>query len=215
MQTGKLSKILNNPKNVPRETPRKYIGASLIGSDCLRQIWYELQGADSELPEPRVKRIFEVGHRLEAMLIDLLRANGVDVSTMSETFEAKDVPYFKGHVDAYLPRYKAILEIKTAKASSFKVLVKKGVRGWYPDYYAQIQSYMGMAGIELTCLLAINKDDCDVYDEWVKFDVEYYNELVAKAKMIGEANIPPPRISGNPGWYFCKLCKYNGVCHDK
>jgi hypothetical protein len=125
------------------------------------------------------------------------------------------MPYFQGHFDGIMTwrKKRAILEIKTAKDASFKIFVKKGLKEWNPQYYAQIQSYMGMSGIFSTYILVLNKDNSDLSDELVLFDAEFYEKLIQKAQMIYGAKVEPPRVHGSPLWYQCKMCKFNKVCH--
>jgi hypothetical protein len=124
--------------------------------------------------------------------------------------------YFKGHIDAMWMEQEvahAIIEIKTAKDSSFNIFVKSGLKKWNPKYYAQIQAYMGMSGIHNAYILVLNKDTSDLMDEHVDFNPNFYQKLLEKAKMIYEAEIEPPRINGSPLWFQCKMCKFNRVCH--
>ncbi len=93
------------------------------------------------------------------------------------------------------------------------MFVKKGARLWNPQYYAQIQAYMGMSGIHKTYILALNKDTSDLHDEFVLFDEIFYAGLEDKARIISISESEPPRISGSPLWFQCKLCKFNKICH--
>jgi hypothetical protein len=140
----------------------------------------------------------------------------------SDELQSKNVPEFKGNIDAvwadinrvtYVSKDASIVEIKTAKDASFRIFKSKGVKLWNPQYYAQIQAYMGMSGIYKAYILVLNKDNSELSDELVEFDAKYYKALEDKALMIATADVEPPRISGSPLWYKCKSCKYNKVCH--
>lgn len=230
MQRGKLTQLIENNKHA-EETPRNYIGASSIGSECLRQIWYEYKGEKGEEIPNKLKRTWDIGKILEKYVVDLLRQLGLNILTddlqvyfgsdKDNTFsmdwtEFSDpmVPYFKGHCDGLILDYKAILEIKTAKDSSFKQFVNEGCKKWNPKYYAQLQTYMGMSGINSSYILVLNKDNSDLFDELVSFDADFYHLLREKAKMIHEAQIPPPRINGSPLFYMCRMCQFRKVCHE-
>ncbi len=215
MTTGKLTKRIES-QEVKEEERRTYIGASLIGSECLRQIWYEYTGASAEPISLKLKRTFEIGKRLEGLVIDLIQDCGITVLSevaANKLFD-KGLDFFQGTMDAYLPDYEAILEIKTAKDASFKLFVKSGLKKWNPRYYAQIQSYMGMSGIFSACILVLNKDNSEIWDEFVNYDPDFYESLRQKAKLINDAKIPPPRINGSPLWYQCKSCKFRKICHE-
>lgn len=197
---------------------RDYIGASSIGSDCLRQIWYEFKGTKAEGVPAKTTRTWAIGKHLEGLVLDWLEMAGVKIARTWYDLVSKRLPFFKGHVDSVWidkdGNPKAILEIKTAKDASFTAFVNKGVKGWNPQYYAQIQSYMGMSGIFSTYILALNKDNSDLSDELVKFDADFYQKMEDKALMISEAYGPPPRVHSSPIWYQCKMCKYRKVCHQ-
>lgn len=214
MTKNTLTKIIEEHQSKLTDPPRNYIGASSIGSECLRKIWYEFKGEKGEIP-PKTRRTFEIGELLECIVLDWLENSGIKISRKLLNFESKD-SLLKGHADAILIEKGIpvrIIEIKTAKDASFRIFKGKGLKLWNPQYYAQVQSYMGMSGVHKGYIIVLNKDNSDLADELVEFDEEYYQELEQKALMISQAQIPPPRISGSPLWYKCKLCKFNKVCH--
>ncbi len=215
MTRDKLTKRIEKYQSKDTSEKRDYIGASIIGSSCLRQIWYEFKGAESEGVPAKTRRTWDIGRRLEGLVVLWLLDAGFEVSLSKETYKSPYVPVFQGHVDGriLIKGLDYILEIKTAKDASFKIFVNKGVKIWNPQYYAQIQAYMGMSGIHSTYILVLNKDNSDLSDELVLFDENYYKELEAKALMIATAVTEPPRIHGSPLWFQCKLCKFNKVCH--
>jgi YqaJ-like viral recombinase domain len=212
---NKLTKLIEKSLERTQDEPRNYIGASSIGSDCLRQIWYQFKGVEAESVPVKFIKIWAVGKHLEQLVVDWLTNAGVTIERNDTTYQSKNVPEFQGHFDGIITSCKnrAILEIKTAKDASFKIFEKKGLKVWNPQYYAQVQSYMGMSGIGSTYILVLNKDNSDSCDELVSFDEEFYQKLEDKALMISSATVEPPRIHGSPLWFQCKLCKYNKVCH--
>ncbi|HWI47149.1 MAG TPA: YqaJ viral recombinase family protein [Rummeliibacillus sp.] len=214
----KLTKIIDKSMAKTIDAPRNYIGASSIGGDCLRKIWYQFKGEKGEEFTPRTKRILEVGKALERLILHWLVDAGVKIEFPTPYNKElwycdPDNEFFQGHLDAFMPNFAAVLEIKTAKDSSFNKLVKEGVQKWSKEYYAQIQSYMGMSGFHSAYILVLNKDNSELYDELINFDAEFYETLRQKAKMIYDATVAPPRVHGSPLWWQCKLCKYNKVCH--
>ncbi len=215
MTKNKLTKLIEKYQERIEDDARDYIGASSIGADCLRQIWYQFKGFKSEGVPAKTRRTWAIGKHLEGLVIEWLLESGANVETSNRAYFADEMPYFKGHFDGLIIINKnlSILEIKTAKDASFNLFVKKGVKKWNPQYYAQIQSYMGMSDILSTYILVLNKDNSDLSDELVIFDPVYYEKLRDKARMIYEATIEPPRINGSPLWFQCKLCKFNKVCH--
>jgi len=215
MSKNTLTKLIEKHQSCVTDETRNYIGASSIGSDCLRQIWYQFKGEQSEGVPAKFRRAWAIGTTLEGLIVSWLTEAGVPVERSDKTYYARDMPYFQGHFDGIYTYKKThgILEIKTAKHSSFTLFVNKGLKAWNPQYYAQIQSYMGMSGIDNAIILVLNKDNSELSDELVLFDADFYEKLTQKAAMIFGAKTMPPRIHGSALYFKCKMCKYNKVCH--
>lgn len=211
-----LTKKIDKNHALIQDEPRNYIGASIIGSDCLRQIWYEFKGEESEDVPIKTRRNWMIGKILEGLILNWIERCGIYIARNWLDLKSENISNFRGHLDAVWIKNDeahAIIEIKTAKDSSFKIFVKKGVKLWNPQYYAQIQSYMGMSGIFNAYILVLNKDNSELSDELVTFDPAFYKQLEEKALMISTAVYPPPKINSSPLWYQCKTCKFNKVCH--
>ena len=222
MSRDKISKKIEKYQSLIEDDERDYIGASSIGSDCLRAIWYQFKGVKAQKVPSKFRRTWAIGKALEQVVHNWLCDVGIVVVRSWPELVHPTMPFFKGNVDGVWmkSRYKihdqkpkAIIEIKTAKDASFKIFVKKGVKAWNPQYYAQIQAYMGLSGIHSTYILVLNKDNSDISDELVLFDPEFYKKLEEKAAFVNGANVEPPRIHGSALWYQCKMCKFNKVCH--
>lgn len=216
MSRNELSKKIEKIQSRDDRKTRDYIGASAVGSDCLRQIWYEYKGVQATEVPTKMRRTWTIGRVLEGTILDWLTEAGLDITRTWGDLVANDMPFFKGHLDSvWMKNGKpfAILEIKTAKDASFVIFSSKGLMKWQPQYYAQIQTYMGMSGIHRAYILVLNKDTSDISDELVLFDEVFYEKLRSKASMIANAHIAPPKINGSPLWYQCKMCKFNKVCH--
>jgi hypothetical protein len=218
METGFLSSKIEANLKVPREKKRDYIGASQIGSPCMRQTWYEVNGELGLPVPPKLQRTFEIGKRLEGLVISVLEEAGFSLIKPDEfnhyldQFD-KDVEFFRGHCDAILVEPNAILEIKTANDSSFNLFVKKGLKSWSPRYYSQLQAYMGMSEINLGNLICINKDTSELHDEFIKFDPSFYEEMKQKAISIKESLVEPPKVNNSPYFFLCRMCKFREECH--
>lgn len=212
-----LTKKIEKVQARTEESTRNYIGASIIGSDCLRQIWYELHETVAEEVPTKTRRTWAIGKRLEGLVLDWLEEAGIKIARVWKDLQSSMVAVFKGHLDSVWVDKdgvaKAILEVKTAKDASFKIFVKKGVKLWNPQYYAQIQAYMGMSEIYSTYIVVLNKDNSDISDELVQFDPTFYVNLECKALTISQAVTIPPKVNGSPLWYQCKMCKFHKICH--
>lgn len=216
MSKNELSKLIEKIQSRDDKKTRDYIGASTIGSDCLRQIWYEFKGFQATEVPTKMRRTWTIGRVLEGTILDWLTEAGLEITSLWGDLVADEMPFFKGHLDSvWMKKGKAfaIIEIKTAKDSSFNIFFKKGLKSWQPQYYAQIQTYMGMSGIHRAYILVLNKDTSDISDELVMFDEEFYQALRSKAGMIAKATNPPPKINASPLWFQCKMCKFHKICH--
>ncbi len=221
MTIGILTKLIDESLTIKtnEDDDRDYIGASSIGHPCERKIWYEFNKESKEPYSKKQLRTFAIGKKLESIVIDCLRDAGTHIkSDIDCDFFDGTIGLFKGHVDALWiddsNNVKAIIEIKTARDSSFNIFVKKGLREWQPVYFAQIQSYMGMSGIHEGFVVALNKDTSAIHDEQVFFDEYYYDSLKQKALRIINAKEPLARINNDPLYFMCRMCQFKGVCHQ-
>ena len=221
MSTGKLTSIIDGEIDLRVEPKRDYVGASGIGNPCERSIWYDYHVGNTAPIEPRRQRTLDIGKALEGLVLDALDAAGFVVYRPSKdnnflTCVDYQLPKFRGHADAalFMEDEDYLLEIKTAKDSSFKLFQKKGLRTWYPAYYSQVQAYMGMTGIHQAYVIAINKDTSELHDECVSFDEVHYESLRKKAKKIIElVEEPPEKISNSPLYFQCRICSHRKACH--
>lgn len=211
--------ILESVEQKHKNEIRNYIGCSSIGHPCSRYLWYSYHNAPSSSEQAQTLLSFEIGKRLEDMIlsciedaeIKVVRPNHFNHHLMCRN---NDVPEFQGHMDAVIivNDEPTVLEIKTAKSTSFQNFVKKGLKEWSPQYYSQLQSYIGMHGYKKGVLLAINKDTSELHHEWIDFDEYHFNELKHKAQAIVSAQEPPLRINKNQTYYICSRCKYKDTC---
>jgi hypothetical protein len=205
----------------PLDEKRHYIGASSIGNKCDRAIWYGFKGAESSKPSPSLKTTFDIGKRLESLLLDYMDEAGLNVvrPTPENNYlflQDTEVPLFQGHCDAILimkDQAPAIVEIKTANTASFSNFKSKGLLVWRENYYAQIQAYLGMKGYSRGVLLAIDKNTSELHHEWVVYDDIYYHQLRYKARAIAQCSEPPEKLNKNPIFYACNVCAYRRTCH--
>src|ERR1700749_3932306 len=84
-----------------REARRPYLGASGIGSECLRKVQYDWQ-RDSSHPA-RTKRIFARGHAFEEITVKAMAQAGIRMErgTPRTHFSAVD-GLFRGHADGII-----------------------------------------------------------------------------------------------------------------
>jgi len=139
---------------------RTYLGASILGDECERKLWYGFRWAFApERFSGRMLRLFQTGHREEARIIeDLRRIPGAEVRDLDfETGAQWMVTFAGGHAGGHadgrmtgVPDAEAaehLVEIKTHNDRSFKSLKKDGVEKAKPVHYAQMQIYMHGLGL--------------------------------------------------------------------
>lgn len=206
-------------------SPRHHLGASAIGRPCDRELWLSFRWCFVWKPDGRMLRLLETGHNQEARIVADLRLAGMEVEDVDEDgnqfryAEPSAGGHFSGSLDGKVlrvpraPKTKHLLEVKTAKASIWKAIVKNGVAEEKPEHYAQMQVYMKWSGLRRALYLAVNKDTDEIYAERVRYDAAAARGFVERGLRIVDAVVPPDRISDDPGWYQCKTCAAWPLCH--
>lgn len=203
---------------------RSHMGASQIGTECGRAVWYNFRWATKKQHPGRLMRLFNRGHLEEARFIAMLLAIGCQVYQQDENgnqFRISDCGgHFGGSGDGVaigipdLPAGQpALTEFKTHSAASFKKLQEQGVRDSKFEHYVQMQTYMRKMGIAAALYLAVNKNDDDLYGEIVYLDTATADQFIDRAHKIIPLHVAPERINESPGWYKCKWCDHHPVCH--
>lgn len=217
-----------------KSPPRLHLGASEIGNECERQIWYSFRWVMRKAFDGRMLRLFETGNLEEGRIVANLTAIEVDV----KQFDLKSGRQFKmemfgGHFAGSLdgialgiieaPKTWHLTEYKTHNDKSFKSLCKSGVQKSKPTHYSQMQTYMGMSheglGGELfpvltrALYLAVNKNTDELYAERIEYDPIEYLKIKEKARRIIFNSRPLPKISEDADFFICKFCDFRKNCH--
>ena len=128
------------------ELPRPYLGASIVGHECLRRIQYDWW-CKPVLPA-RTREIFDRGHYFEERARRLLAATGFKFAPSEVlAFKAADGA-LRGHADgiiihgpalpgAYLI-YPLIWEHKAVNAKNWRAVERDGLEKAFPQYAAQV-----------------------------------------------------------------------------
>lgn len=205
---------------------RSHMGASLIGGDCARAIWYGFRWSHKAVFDGRVLRLFNRGHLEEARFIAMLLSIGVEVwqqDANGKQFRISDAEgHFGGSGDGVArgipdlpPGTACLLEFKTHSAKSFKGLVDEGMRGAKFEHYVQMNVYMRKMGLAAGLYLAVNKDNDELYGEIIALDTEVADQFIERGRKLVFASEPPKRISESPGFWKCRFCNHRPVCHLK
>lgn len=222
----KLKEILPEISDIysVNDTPRDYLGASIIGEKCNRKLWYSFRNYKDQELDSRMIRLFNRGHMEEGRFVALLDTAKMEITIMDEN--KKQIGFlipeiaFGGSCDGVVKNCPdipdgelAICEFKTHGDKSFREMLKIGIRSKMTHYY-QMQTYMGKLGYNYGLYLAVNKNNDELFGLIVEFDEECYLRLIEKAKEITLSIDPPSRISNNQGWFDCVYCQFKGICHN-
>ena len=212
---------------------RSHLGASLIGRECKRYLWYVFRWCLHEKTTGRQQRLFNRGHREEARFIEWLEGIGFKV-----WFENRDegpnekgeypqyrisdvMGHFGGSLDgiAILPeRYgieePVLLEFKTnGTGAGFNKLADDGMPIAKPEHFAQTSTYGKKYNFRYCVYLNINKNDDSLHVEVVKLNHSLGEQMIMKAEQIILSQTPPARLSDNPTFHKCGYCHMKEVCH--
>lgn len=220
------------------ELPRAHLGASLIGRECGRELWYGFRWVDRSIHDGRMLRLFQSGHLEEPRMIADLQRIGVEVHERDPSGAQWRVSAIGGHFGGSLdaaavgipeaPKTWHVCEFKTSAEKKWTELAGKleidadgnrtfvggkGVKAAKPEHYAQMQVYMGLTGMSRALYVMKNKNTDDLHVERVREDGAVFKALIDKAHYIITAESPPQRISDDPSWYKCKFCDFKKSCH--
>lgn len=202
------------------------IRPSELGHECSRYLWYRFRWADTfETFEGRMHRLFGTGHSQEDRLLADLRMVGAEVFARDPENAKEQIgcELLNGHMKGFLdgvarnvPYSNAdyvVAECKSHSDKSFAGLQRDGVAIAKPTHYAQMQLYMREHSLFEALYLAVNKNNDDLYFEFIEHDKRYSDNLVKKAGAIVSTSTSPPRINNNGTFFKCKMCSAHDVCH--
>jgi len=204
---------------------RPHLGASLIGHSCERYLWLTFRWALTKRWPGRMLRLFETGQLEEARIVRNLRSIGAQVHETAPDGKQWRVSalgdHFAGSMDSAIlglpeaPKTWHVGEFKTHNEKSFKDLAAKGVESSKPQHYAQMQTYMGLTGMDRALYFAVCKNTDEIYTERVEFDPVAFAKIMDRAERVIKAAEPPLRCSNDPSWYICKMCDFHALCHGE
>jgi hypothetical protein len=205
---------------------RPHLGASLIGDDCERKLFFTFRWATVERHDGRLLRLFQTGHLAEPRFVADLRSIGCEVQEVNpETGKQWSVSavggHFGGSMDGIVlgvpesPKVWHLCEMKTHSEKSFLELKKKGVKESKPLHWFQMQVYLNLGGLTRALYVAVNKNTDELYAERVRIDKDEGMRLVAKAERVIKATVAPDRIAATEDFYRCRFCSHSAVCWGK
>jgi hypothetical protein len=207
----------------PSENYRQYLGASAIGSECLRKVQFDWM-CDPVFPA-RIKDIFERGHFFEGVTRQHLVAAGFKFAPRERlAFKAAD-GLFRGHADGILVagpqlpalRYPCLWEHKCIKDKGWKAIERDGLVGLYAPYAAQIAIYQAYLDVtdHPAVFSAVNADTVERLHFLVPFDAQLAQATSDRAVAVIEATRAGellPRVTEDPNDWRCRMCSHRERC---
>lgn len=224
---GWLGKVIPHIGDAYRQDDapfRSHMGASGIGKDCARAVWYSFRWATQVSHSGRMLRLFNRGHLEEARFIAMLLTIGCEVyqqDANGKQFRISEAGgHFGGSGDGVVvglpdlaPGTPALSEFKTHNTKSFAKLAEDGVRVAKFEHYVQMQVYMRKMGLGVALYLAVNKDTDELYGEIVPLDMETADRFLNRGVSMVFMRSPPEQLkNASPGWFGCKFCDHKPVC---
>lgn len=206
---------------------RQYLGASEIGHDCERRLWYTYRNASKpEQFDGRMLRLFFTGDLAEKRIGAELSMIGCQVLLADPTTGKQwEFTGCKGHLVCHLdgavigvpeaPKTWHSLEIKTMNAKHFAVMQSRGIKVAKREHYEQCVVGMALSGLTRCLYIVVNKDTDELYSERLRWEEckSDWESIEAKCWRVITAAQPPARISDNPESRDCKYCPHKAVCH--
>jgi hypothetical protein len=206
----------------PSRNVRQYLGASAIGSECLRKIQFDWMC--DPVHAVRTLTIFARGHFFESIAREhLVRAGFKFAPSEKLEFQAAD-GLFRGHADGLLldgPQlpglvYPALWEHKALNAKGWRPIERDGLVGIYAPYVAQVSIYQAYLDVTNPALFSVTSvDSCKRLHLLVPFDAALAQEMSDRAVAIIRATAAGElldRISADPEDWRCKICSHRTRC---
>ena len=206
------------------QTPfRNHLGASLLGRECARELWFGFRWCLLKKFDGRMLRLFNTGHLLEPKLCAMLEMIGCEIWQADSNGKQFRISGHRGHVGGSMdgvikgcpdiPEQPILVEFKTHGEKSFLKLQADGVVSAKFEHYVQMMLYCGKNNLAAALYCAVNKNTDELYMEVLYFDESVYKRYLDRSVMIIDSVEPPPRISTTPGFFKCRFCDYQQLCH--
>ena len=195
-------------------TQRVYLGGSVIGRECERQLWFDFRWVLQNHFDAATLARFADGHASEAVVGERLKAIP-EITLWTETENGDQYGFkelgghLRGHLDGVIkgllqaPKSPHVFEHKCVNERKWRSLEKKkaehgeknALEQWDGVYFAQAQIYMGQAKLNHHYLTVATPGSREITSCRTDFQPLAYKRLLAKAKRIVFSPIPLEPIS--------------------
>jgi len=212
---------------------RTYLGGSVIGRDCERQLWQDFRWVLQGIPDADTIARFSDGHSSEEVIGKRLNAiPGLTLWTHNKDGKQFGYEAVGGHVRMHIDGViKGLIqdqdnvylwEAKCVNERKFRSLQKKKEAGesnalenWDGTYFAQAQLYMGVTKLTRHYLTVATPGSRDLMSCRTDFQPKVYEWLLKKAERVVFSPTPLAKISNKPDYYQCRWCTYSDNCHGE
>ncbi len=222
-----LNRVDNYCELIYNDGHRWHLGASLIGDECPRRLWFIYRWVKQEQFSGRMQRLFNRGHLEEIRFVEWLNGIGCRVNTHDDSGKQFRISGVNGHfggskdAELTLPDNFSVTEtllgeFKTNKDNSdFKNLFLNGVESVHPKHFLQqcVYGFKSEPKINYSLYMNINKNTDEIYVELVKLNHELGEEMEFKASRIIMSMEAPPKAYLSAQHYKCKYCNFRDICH--
>jgi len=232
-----LAKVVTqNEERIRRKAagPR-YIGASKIGHECDRHIYFDMTGAPQDPPNELWGNAgllaAEDGHRSEPIMAARLRlVTGIELSTEQSPGVqwGFDWGFLRGNIDGGIrgllqaPLTWHIWDHKRGNAKKFNKLValvrvdeKSALEKWDAGYYSQQVIYMEAENMSRSYLTCSTDGFTDVTSVRTDANPQLAKALIKKAQRITGLTRAPFPVSTNDKMMPCLFCPHKTHCRSQ
>jgi len=204
------------------------LSASVLGSNCLRRLWYIANGVKGLEIDDATMRIFDIGRALEPVAIEWERRKGREVFYNAKSHEDETDFVLEVGRGVILGRFDAIfdreilIDIKTCSSSKFARLLEGDIpRQWL----VQINVYFW--GLKLGCcrddikdlvssirragIYGVHKESGRTVEVVKDPNVEIFEEVLRKAGVVFSVDNP---VDLEVDISECSWCEFRDVCRE-
>lgn len=238
---GKVLPHIGDAYRTDDEAHRSHLGASILGQECDRAIWYNFHWITKGAFEGRMLRLFNRGHLEEGRFIALLLMIGCEIYQQDANGKQFRISFGDGHgggsgdgialgVPDVPAGYPALSEFKTHSEKSFLELsgplkewrayvagtgkfTGKGVKEAKFEHFVQMNLYMYKMDIPYALYVAVNKNTDDLYAEILTCDPLLAQMYIDRGEKTIWMKTPPAKLNASPGFWKCRFCDHRPVCH--
>jgi hypothetical protein len=218
-----IAELVDNAilKEAQEKEGRSYMGGSILGTECDRQLWYSYK-RPWKVDSARVQRIFDMGNIIEDYVVELLKKAGITVYDKDENGKQFGFVDGKiaGHTDGVLmglpeSELPHLFECKSANDKNYKLFQKDGVEKTNNKYYVQCQVYMQKLNLSKCLFVVLNKNTQELHFETIDYKKDVADVYLSRGKDIAEMENEPDRKYSSSKFFKCRFCNYNKECWEE